>query len=134
MDRKDIHMGRILIGLYLPLYLLISLGSISNSISQNYAFGLIGMSLVIRCLAITVIFLSLLRLRPEKLMWLWKTAPFIIAFYDLLSWGYDAFVSVEPNRDLTKLIIASIIGFVLLIPSWFIAILFGWGKSKTFVK
>ena len=121
-------MKRIFSILYLIFYLVIIVGTTSNNLAQGYPKWFNALDIVFRNGAAICILLYIIRCRPEALRVLWKLFPIALILFDMFSY-YDFFVSIEPYETPLRLIQATIIGVIVIAPSWYLCLRFGYLKQ-----
>jgi len=112
--------------LYLALYLGLIVAAMSDNLAQQYPHWLTGLDLAVRSSAAICILLYIFRHRPEALRFLWKLLPGILVVFEIFSWYYDFFVTVDPDVTALGLGLAVIVGVVVISPSWYISFRFGY--------
>ena len=122
-------MKRILSILYLLLYLGIIVAATSDNLAQGYPQWFTALDLIVRSGAALCILLYIIRHRPEMLRSLWKLFPIALVLFEMLAWYYDIFVSADPDDTTILITIATIVGSIVIFPSWYMCFRFGYLKE-----
>ena len=122
-------MKRILSILYLLLYLGIIVVATSDNLAQGYPQWFTALDLIVRSSAAVCILLYIIRHRPETLRSLWKLFPIALILFEAFAWYYDICVLADLDDTLLLITFATIIGSIVIFPSWYMCFRFGYLKQ-----
>jgi hypothetical protein len=89
-----------------------------------FSFGLVAISIVLHGLSY----------KPKSFTWLWKIIPFLLIAFAVLSWYWEFILYPKPESQLSKTVLLTLFGVVVLLPAFYLSFKFGYSNIISFNK
>lgn len=123
-------MKRVLSIFYLIFFVVITVQSTLDHLQiKGYPFWMTVSELTLPALGAVSMLLHTFSYKPKPYAWAWKIVPFMLVSYYMLDWYFDLVVFKQPDDTPRFFWMATVLGFLLLVPLLYSSFKFGYSKD-----